>query len=37
VPAFFVSALLTVIISLLTAPPENAEKELKSIAAGYLR
>jgi len=37
VPAFFVSALLTVIISFLTAPPENAEKELKSIAARYLR
>ena len=37
VPAFFVSALLTVIISLLTPPPKNAEKELKSIAARYPR
>jgi SSS family solute:Na+ symporter len=37
VPAFFVSALLTVIISLLTAPPKNAEEELKSIAAKYRR
>ncbi len=36
-PAFFVSALLTVIISFLTTPPKNAEKELKSIAARYLR
>jgi len=37
VPAFFVSALLTVIISFLTTPPKNAEKELKSIAARYRR
>ncbi len=35
--AFVVSALLTVIISLLTSPPESAEKELKSIAARYRR
>ena len=37
VPAFFVSALLKVIINLLTTPPKNAEKELKSIAARYRR
>jgi len=37
VPAFFVSALLIAIISPLTSPPENAEKELKSIAASYPR
>jgi Na+/proline symporter len=37
VPAFFVSALLTVIISFLTTPPKNAEKELKSIAARHRR
>ena len=37
VPTFFVSALLTVIISFLTTPPKNAEKELKSIAARYRR
>ena len=35
VPAFFVSALLTVIINFLITPPTNAEKELKSIAARY--
>ena len=33
VPAFFVSSLLTVIISILTAPPEEAAEELKTIAA----
>ncbi len=37
VPAFFVSALLPVIISFLTTPPKNAEKELKSIAARHQR
>ena len=37
VPAFFVSSLLTVIISILTAPPEEAGEELKSIAAKYRR
>ena len=35
VPAFFVSSLLTVIVSLLTAPPCEAEEELRSIAAKY--
>jgi Na+/proline symporter len=35
VPAFFVSALLTIFISLLTKPPEEAEQELKSISAKY--
>ena len=35
VPAFFVSAFLTIIISLLTRPPEEAEQELSQIAARY--
>ena len=35
VPAFFVSSLLTIVISLLTAPPREAEEELRSIAAKY--
>jgi len=35
VPAFFISTLLTVIISILSFPPEEAEKELSSIAAKY--
>ena len=34
VPAFFIPAFLTV-ISILTFPPEEAEKELSSIAAKY--
>jgi Na+/proline symporter len=37
VPAFLVSTLLTVTLSFLTSPPENAEEELKSIAAKYRR
>jgi len=37
VPAFIISTLLTVIISILTTPPEEAEEELKSIAAKYRR
>ena len=37
VPAFLVSTLLTVTLSFLTRPPENAEEELKSIAAKYRR
>ncbi|NQT80436.1 MAG: hypothetical protein HQ555_08625 [Candidatus Aminicenantes bacterium] len=37
VPAFIISTLLTVIISILTTPPEEAEKELSSIAAKYRR
>jgi Na+/proline symporter len=37
VPAFIVSALLTVVISLVTRPPEEAEKELKAISARYRR
>ncbi len=37
VPAFFVSAILTITISLLTKPPEGAERELKSISAKYSR
>jgi len=35
VPAFFVSAFLTIIISLLTKPPEGAKQELSQIAAKY--
>lgn len=35
VPAFFVSFFLTIIISLLTRPPEEAEQELSQIAAKY--
>jgi Na+/proline symporter len=37
VPAFLVSTLLTVTLSFLTRPPENAEEELKSIATKYRR
>ncbi|MGD2295946.1 MAG: sodium/proline symporter [Candidatus Aminicenantes bacterium] len=37
VPAFTVSALLTIAISLLTKPPEGAEQEIKSISAKYSR
>lgn len=35
VPAFFISLLLTILVSLLTHPPFEAEKELKTIAARY--
>ena len=35
VPAFLISALLTVIVSLITSPPENAEQVLNLIAAKY--
>jgi len=35
VPAFFVSAFLTITISLLTKPPEGAEQELRLISAKY--
>jgi hypothetical protein len=35
--AFFFSIFLTVILSFLTRPPENAGGELKSIAAQYRR
>ncbi len=35
VPAFFVSALLTIVISLLTSPPPEAEYEISSIRAKY--
>ena len=35
VPAFFVSLVLTITVSLLTAPPGGAEDELKAIAAKY--
>jgi len=37
VPAFIISILLTVIVSLVTNPPEEAEQELRSIAAKYRR
>jgi sodium/proline symporter len=37
VPAFFVSSILTIIVSLLTSPPKEAEAELKLIAAKYRR
>jgi len=37
VPAFLVSFLLTFFVSLWTLPPEDAETELKSIAAKYRR
>ena len=37
VPAFFVSLILTVLVSLFTAPPDEAENELRSIAAKYRR
>jgi len=37
VPAFIISILLTIIISLVTTPPEEAEQELRSIAAKYRR
>ena len=37
VPAFFASAILTIIISLFTQPPPEAEKELRSIRAKYRR
>jgi len=35
VPAFFVSVFLTIIIGLLTRPPEEAEQELRKIGAKY--
>jgi len=37
VPAFFISLFLTIIVSLLTSAPKEAEAELKSIAAKYRR
>jgi SSS family solute:Na+ symporter len=37
VPAFFVSLLLTVIISLVTTPPAQAKAEIESIKAKYRR
>jgi len=37
VPAFLISALLTILISLLTSPPEEASEELERIAAKYRR
>jgi len=37
VPAFFASAILTIVISLFTQPPPEAEKELRSIRAKYRR
>jgi len=37
VPAFIISTLLIVIISLMTSPPKEADEELKSIAARYRR
>ena len=37
VPAFFVSFLLTVIISLMTTPPAQAKAEIESIKAKYRR
>ncbi len=35
VPAFLVSAFLTVFVSLLTSPPEGAEEELRQIRPKY--
>ena len=35
VPAFFVSAMLTILISLLTSPPKEAEEELRKIKPRY--
>jgi len=37
VPAFLISLLLTITISLCTSPPERAEEELKAISAQYGR
>lgn len=37
VPAFIISTFLTVIVSLLTTPPEEAEEELRTISAKYRR
>ncbi len=37
VPAFIISLFLTIIVSLLTSAPKEAEAELKSIAAKYRR
>jgi SSS family transporter len=37
VPAFIVSTLLTIIISLMTEPPREAEEELRAISAKYRR
>jgi len=37
VPAFIVSTLLTIIISLMTEPPGEAEEELRAISAKYRR
>jgi len=35
VPAFLISSILTITVSLLTVPPREAEEELRSIAAKY--
>jgi len=35
VPAFLISALLTVVVSLLTRPPDGAAEELKRISGLY--
>jgi len=37
VPAFIISTLLTIIISLATTPPEEAEEELRAITPKYGR
>jgi Na+/proline symporter len=37
VPAFFISLILTIIVSLLTSAPLEAEAELESIRAKYKR
>ncbi|MFQ6082906.1 MAG: sodium/proline symporter [Candidatus Aminicenantia bacterium] len=35
VPAFIISTLLTIVVSLVTSPPSEAEKELEEISAHY--